>query len=201
MAKRKKTPEVLIDRGAQERPPTPNQQQNPPADHPSPTINQAVVEPPSDPVAALFPSPSPVLPSPSAISVTLKVSASGDLAGEVEQYVSEALRALPNVRLIQAEAQWTLIVLGVLIQSPSGKTQGTALSAVVTKAATSPTRESAPSGSRLAPAATPATALAPMEVFRGTWLRIGAHQHVQHLCEQIVADFNDRYLDTERGEG
>jgi hypothetical protein len=188
MAKRKKTPEVLTDRGAKERPPTPGREQSPPADYPPPAMDQTVVEPPADPVAALFPSPSPVLPSPSSISVTLKVSAGGDLADEVEQYVSQALRALPDVRLVQAEAQWSLIVLGVLIQLSSGKTQGTALSAVVTKTVASPLPVSV-------------TASAPMGAFRGTWLRIGARHRIQHLCEQLVADFKDRYLHPERGEG
>lgn len=186
MAKRKKTPDLLADREAHERYPTPAREKNPSAAPPLPA---------TDPFTALFPLPTAGEPVPFSTRIKLIVTAGEDMAREVEQQVAQALSAFPDVHLVQAEADWMLIVLGVPVQSPNGKTSGIALSAVVTKTVTQQVRDSVRSASLLAPAS------APVEAFRGTWLRIGSRHRIQHLCEQLVADFNDRYLHTERGEG
>ncbi len=195
MAKRKKTPDLLADRESHERSPTPARAKNPSADPTLPATDQAGVASTADPFTALFPPPAVGEPAPSSVRIKLTVTAGEDMAHEVEEHVAQALSAFPYVHLVQAEADWTLIVLGVPIQSPNGKTSGIALSAVVTKTVTQQVRDSVRSASLLAPAS------APVEAFRGTWLRIGSRHRIQHLCEQLVADFNDRYLHTERGEG
>ena len=99
------------------------------------------------------------------------------------------------MRLVQEEAEWTLIVLGVPIQSPNGKTYGIALSVVVTNSVDQQIQESVQRGPLLIPTSASATVPAPVEAFRGMWLRIGARRHLPHLCEQLVMDFNSRYLE------
>ena len=198
MAKRKKTPDVLAHRQSKERHTTPLQEKSPPADQPLHATDQVVVEPTTDPFTALFPSQPAAAPAPFSARIKLTVTAGENIAHEMGQYVSDALSSLPDVYLVQEEAEWTLIVLGVAIQSPNGKTYGIALSAVVTKTVDQQFEDSLRSDPLLDPASASAPSPTQVEVFRGTWLRIGAHQRMQHLCEQIVADFNSRYLDGQR---
>jgi hypothetical protein len=127
--------------------------------------------------------------------VKLEVTAFDDLAPKVQHCMSQALGALPNTQLVQEEADWTLIILGVPVQPPGGKIYGIALSAVATKtfdhlqASESRARQESRTDS------TSAAPAIPPGVFRGTWLRIGALAHLQRLCEQLVSDFSRRYLD------
>lgn len=198
MAKRKTTPDVLANRQSKERHTTPLRENSPTAGQPLHATDQVVVEPTSDPFTALFPSPPAVGPVPFSARIKLTVTAGEDIAHEMGQYVSHALSSFPDVRLVQEEAEWTLIVLGVPIQSPNGKTYGIALSTVVTKTVDQQLQESLRSGPLLDPTSASVTSPAQVEAFRGTWLRIGARRRMQQLCEQIVAEFNSRYLDAQR---
>lgn len=197
MAKRKKTPDVLAEHKskAQKSTLSDEHERQPSLDQPVRAPMQEEEQSSSNPYAALFPpQPASNPPSPSA-RVKLEVTASQDIAQKVRHCMSQALRTLPDMQLVQEKADWTLIILGVPIQPPGGKIHGIALSAVATttfdhlQADESRTRQ----GNRK-DSTSEAPAIPPGVLFRGTWLRIGALAHVQKLCEQLVGDFSRRYL-------
>lgn len=204
MAKRKKTPDVLAEHKAKAQKSTLSgeHERQPSLDQPVGAPTQEEGQSSSNPYAALFP-PQTVSnpPSPSA-RVKLEVTASQDIAQKVQHGVSQALRTLPDMQLVQEKADWTLIILGVPIQPPGGRIHGIALSAVATTtfdrlpADESRTRQGSRKNS-----ISEAPAIPPGVLFRGTWLRIGALAHIQKLCEQLVNDFSRRYLNPHPNAG
>ncbi len=200
MAKRRKTPDVLSDepRGEHTAP------RSQPSETDSPT-DPATGEPAApvgvtqvDPVATLFAQRGePSRPFPARVQLT--VAAPESLTGEVERAVVQAFRSLSDVLLVEADADWTLLILGVELRTRRGDTYGVALSVVVTEALDRhlvQERLLSQFSARSGPVV--ATAPTPPGVFRGAWLQIGARPQVQSLCQGIVADFNARYLDAQR---
>ena len=111
----------------------------------------------------------------------------------------QAFHSLSDVLLVEADADWTLLILGVELRTRRGDTYGVALSVVVTEALDRhlvQERLLSQFSARSGPVV--ATAPTPPGVFRGAWLQIGTRTQVQSLCQGIVADFNARYLDAQR---
>lgn len=196
MAKRKKTPDVLAGQNPRADEPTPPgaRKRQASTDQSSPDASRQVKEESSNPFAVLFPlQPVEKLPTVST-RVKLEVTAFDDLTAKVQHCMSQALSALPYMQLVQDGADWTLIILGVPIQPPGGKIYGIALSAVATKAFDRVQVTESHTDQESRTDFTPVGSTIPARVFRGTWLRIGALVHLQRLCEQLVNDFNRRYL-------
>jgi len=151
-----------------------------------------------DPVATLFAQRrEPSLPFSARVQLT--VAAPESLTGEVERAAAQAFRSLSDVLLVEADADWTLLILGVELRTRRGDTYGVALSVVVTEAFDRhlvQERLLSQFSARSSPEV--ATAPTPPGVFRGAWLQIGTRTQVQSLCQGIVADFNARYLDAQR---
>ena len=200
MAKRRKTPDVLSDEPRGE-PAAPHSQPREPDSPPDPATGEPAAPvgvTQVDPVATLFAQRrEPSLPFSARVQLT--VAAPESLTGEVERAAAQAFRSLSDVLLVEADADWTLLILGVELRTRRGDTYGVALSVVVTEALDRhlvQERLLSQFSARSGPVV--ATAPTPPGVFRGAWLQIGARPQVQSLCQGIVADFNARYLDAQR---
>lgn len=128
-------------------------------------------------------------------TIKLTVTATEDLAGEVESTMSQAFGALPNVQLVTEEADWTLVILSVVVQSPSRMPRGVALSVVVVETPKGQLQERRHSQTGLVSAISSER----LRIFHGAWLRVAARSQLQRLCQQIVTDFAGRYLVKQHG--
>ena len=201
MAKRRKTPDVLSDEPRSEPAAAPHSQPREPDSPPDPATGEPAAPvgvTQVDPVATLFAQRGePSRPFPARVQLT--VAAPESLTGEVERAAAQAFRSLSDVLLVEADADWTLLILGVELRTRRGDTYGVALSVVVTEALDRhlvQERLLSQFSARSGPVV--ATAPTPPGVFRGAWLQIGTRTQVQSLCQGIVADFNARYLDAQR---
>lgn len=191
MARRKKTPDVLADQqhaasqtveGGAKKAETPVAPLLPNA---APLFEESA----SDPLAMLFPHPVSV---PISVTTTIKltVTATEDLVREIESSVSQALGALPQVQVEAEEADWTLVILSVVVQSPSRRLGGVALSVIVVETPKDQLQEQRRSQAGV----NSAISSERLRIFHGAWLRVAARSQLQRLCQQIVTDFAERYL-------
>jgi hypothetical protein len=149
----------------------------------------------------LFPREPQAAPSFSA-RIQLTVTAPDALAKEVEHCLTQAFHALADVQLVTDSADWTLLILGVTLQTPSRGVHGVALSIVVNETPDHQVQEwllarERGARSRLAPLSE-TKPVSPPSFFKGAWLRVGAPTQLSQLCKQVVADFNNRYLEKRR---
>ena len=141
-----------------------------------------LAEPPKadDPVAAIFPQ-APTRRSRST-RVKLTLPAAAGVMRAVKAYLTLELRALPDVMLVDAQADWELVIVGVPLPMRREETDGIIVSVVVLH----------PQGRQTK------TAHGRESDFCGVWLRIGALGQVRHLCQDIVARFRAKHLDAAR---
>lgn len=191
MAQRKKTPDVLAD---QQRP-TRRTVGGSASEAEQTGVRSLTAEatpseePSFDPLAILFPRSEEAQTS-SATRIKLEVRAAEELAREIESSTVHAFHALSDVQLATEATDWLLVILSVAVQAPSRAPHGVALTAVAAEI-----REpSGEGGLRTPPHLATASSVEQVSVFRGTWLRVGNRSQLQELCEQIVADFDRRYL-------
>jgi hypothetical protein len=191
MARRKKTPDVLANqqhatnrtaKGGAKKAETPVA---PPLPNAEPSLEESA----SDPLAMLFPHP---VDTPISVTTRIKltVTATEDLTREIASSVSQALGTLPNVQVVTEEADWTLVILSVVVQSPSRMPGGVALSVVIVETPQGQLQERRHSQA----GRVPAVSAERLGIFHGAWLRVAARTQLSRLCQQIVADFDSRYL-------
>lgn len=139
-----------------------------------------LAEPPKadDPVAAIFPQAPTRQSRFTRVKLTLP-TAEGPMRA-VQAYLTLALRALPGVMLVDAQADWELVVVGTPLPARHGEPDGIVVSVVVLH----------PQGQRLE-----ATRGGD---FCGVWLRIGALGQMRQLCQDIIARFSAKHLDATR---
>jgi hypothetical protein len=123
-------------------------------------------------------------------TIKLAVTAPEDLAKEIENVMAQALDAVPNVQLVTEAADWTLVILSVAVQVPSRAPHGVALSVIVVETPARQLQERA----HMQPALVAAGSSERLSIFHGAWLRVAARSQLPRLCQQVVADFNSRYL-------
>jgi hypothetical protein len=126
-------------------------------------------------------------------NVKLSVTAPEHMKEEIENLVTRELHSLSDVRVVEKEAEWELIILGVELQTKRGEAYGVAFSVVVLQPRRfvhSARRRSlrSPQGSGFD------TEPSRFSDFRGVWLHVETKEHLQQLCQGIVADFNSKYL-------
>lgn len=191
MARRKKTPDVLADPHAPTSPIVKEKakSENTLAADPFSNVGSPVEKSFSDPLAMLFP-PLADAPRSSTSTIKLTVTATEDLAQEVESAVSQAFSTLSNVQVVTGEADWTLVILSVAIQSPSRTPDGVALSIVVVESPQNQFQERRHPQANLSATAS----LERLRIFHGAWLRVAVRSQLPRLCRQIVTDFAERYL-------
>ena len=191
MARRKKTPDVLSDQQLlanltiKER----SKRADTLATEPLPNTELLSQESAPDPLAMLFPRLANA-PTPFTTTIKLTVTATEDLAKEVENAVSQALGALPHVRVVTKEADWRLVILSVVVQSQSRTPEGVALSVVVVETPKEQLQEQQHAQTNLLPTISSEQ----LRIFHGSWLRVAARSQLPRLCQQIVTDFTERYL-------
>ena len=182
MAKRKKTPDILAERPPEEideRLDIPKTQESAPSVSVGSQVTTQVLPPTremNDPVAAIFPQERARRSLSTRVKLTLP--AVEGVMSAVKAYLTLALRALPDVVLVDEQADWELVIVGVPLHTPWGEADSIALSVVV-----------------LQPPAQRTEAARPRESdFCGVWLRIGAPGQVRHVCREIVARFSSKHL-------
>jgi hypothetical protein len=200
MAKRKKTPDILAELLEDER--VAPELQEPETDRPAdrqagePAKQHDVQQ--TDPLATLFPQKgTPTLQFSS--RVTLTITAPKSIKGEVESSMTQELRSLGGVVMVDEEADWVFVILGAELQTKRGDTYGVALSAVVLQAIDSRLlKEWFPAQRSPSHPSVVDVTSSHLYDFRGVWLRVGAKVHLQSLCRGVVADFNSKYLEEQR---
>jgi hypothetical protein len=195
MARRKKTPDVLANqqRDAQQIS-TPSAATSDLSG--SQSSNEAEARSKSStpgPLETLFPSAASTAAS-SIIKVKLTVTSATDIARKIEDAITQALGALPEVQLVAKEEDWTLIVLGTALQAPARQPYGVALSVVAVETEPHRLRKR----QRLQPDSSSAPPSERPGIFRGAWLRVTTCSQLERLCQQLVADFESRYLANQR---
>lgn len=175
MAKRKQTPDIL----AEGRETTSTQESQPPA-----LVHTQVVTPTTpplqkadDPVAAIFPQDQPRRSR--SIRVKLTLPTVEGVMRAVRAYLTLELRALPDVMLVDEQADWELVIVGVPLPMRRDETGGIVVSVVVLH----------PQGQRKQ------AAYRGGSDFCGVWLRLCSPGQVRPVCQEIVARFNLKHLD------
>jgi hypothetical protein len=197
MAKRKHTPDMLARQPYRQ--PSTIEAPEIAAPHSSEPSRSALA-PPSDPLTMLFPD-SARTPQPFFARVKLSVTAGEELTKEIVSAVSQALESLPDVQLVSEDADWTLMILGVPLQTPARGATGVGLSVIVVEEFDRQLQEwlrirrnSQPDAESISHFAQSA----PLGSFKGAWLRVTAPSQLSRLCQQVVVDFNSRYLEKRR---
>lgn len=167
MATRKKTPQILDGESAQTPPPAPSRKRS--ARRSTKKPPQSTETQPSSPTASPFPVP-----------ISVSVTAPAQLANAIRGGFSQALEAFSDIQVVETGADWTLVVLGVGVQTTGHDTDGVALSVTIVQALAASERRT--------------QALAPEGLFHDAWLRLGAAADLERLCRQIAANFHDRYI-------
>ena len=110
----------------------------------------------------------------------MSVTAPAQLANVIRGGFGQALEAFSDMQLVDTGADWTIVVLGVGIQTTGHDTDGVALSVTIVQAL-----PASDSGTQ---------ALSPDGLFHDAWLRLGAATALERLCTQIAANFHDQYI-------
>ena len=172
MATRKKTPQILGDESPQTPPASPSRRRS---------TRRSTKKVPSEPTPSAETQPLTPTPSSSPVPVCVAVTAPAQLASAIRMSFRQALEAYSDIRLVETGADWSIVILGVGIQTTGHNTDGVALSVTVVQALDVSDNETQ-------------TPLPPEGLFHTAWLRVGASTDLERLCSQLATNFHDRYV-------
>ena len=116
-------------------------------------------------------------PFPFSARIKLTLSVPDRLQDQLHASLLHAVGKIEDIQLMEEEHEWELIILGIPLDTVQGSSLGIALSGVIV-------HNHRPFQS--------------VSDFQGTWLRVHAEEHLQQMCDVIIADFDQRYLEPQR---
>ena len=129
------------------------------------------------------------------VTIKLSVSASDSIKDAVIRCLTEELRALNDVRLVDDKPQWEISVLALDVRSTRGYRGGIAISALML-----PRFQNERIADLLRPAerASGLAQTSSLWEYPGHFLHMDAVDRLRILCSQVAAEFDERRLEKRR---
>ena len=144
-------------------------------------------------------------------NVRLDIAANDEIKNQVYSYISRELRSLGDVKVVENDPHWIIQIVAMQEKNRTGYDMGVAFSIVIIKPTSvvkmlllfcentleiSPQELKEEKGIDLEKSFTILTD--GLSNIRGHWLRVGATEDIQRICQGIVADFDIEHLKQER---
>lgn len=140
-------------------------------------------------------------------TVELDITADKEITNEVYSYISRELRSIGDVKLVEENPDWVINVVAMQTENIAGHSTGVVFSVVVVTElhSVSILLEIVKWAFGISPKELKETMYIGLEnaftavtaghsEIRAHWLRVGSTEHVQRICQGIVADFDTEHL-------
>lgn len=127
--------------------------------------------------------------------VSVSVSASDNIKGEIESYISRELRSLGDIVVTDDNPRWILSIVALESTTKGGYKSGIELSIVILEPFDNSylLNQVNETSKELI-----STMTSGLHSYSGHWLRVGSPEDLRSICNGIVADFDTQHIKPSR---